>query len=175
VTESGYDLNRSSVQRAIPIRDKSALITQADWMLRSSLLYARHGVNRAFYYQLYDTNPVGGIFGSSGFIEAGKRRPVADYFLQVKDLMGNYTYFNTINSDPIVDVYTAENKKMYVLVVPDEVDRKDDYELDLQGAKKAFIYTLKPGSEKMTVKETATENGMLKLTVTETPVFVEAK
>ena len=175
ITESGYDLNKTSVQRAIPIGDKSAYITQADWMLRSSLLYARHGVNRSFYYQLYDTNPTGGIFGSSGFIENGKRRPVADYFMQVKNLMGDYAYYHTIEADPIVDIYVLGKKKMYILVVPDEVDRKEDYQLDLHGAKNAVIYTLRPGFDTMEARQIATKNGFLDITVTETPVFVEAK
>jgi hypothetical protein len=175
VTESGYDLNESSVQRAIPIVDKSALVTQADWMLRSTLLYARHGIDRALYYQLYDNNPTGGIFGSSGFVEGTKRRPVADYFLQVKKLMGDYSYYHTIESDPVVDIYIKGNKKMYILFVPDEVDRKEDYELLLQGAKKALVYTLKPNADKMDVTESEVSNGKLELKLTETPIFVEAK
>lgn len=175
LTESGYDLHESSVQRAIPIGNKSALITQADWILRSSLLYARHGINRSCYYQLYDTEPGKGMFGSAGFIEGKKRRPVADYFLQVKKLMGAYTYFNTVNEDPIVDIYKLGNQKMYVLCVPDEVDRKEDYQLDLKGAKTAVIYTLNPGHDEMLVKEVPIQNGLLKIEVTETPVFVSAK
>ncbi|MBB5436359.1 hypothetical protein HDC92_000023 [Pedobacter sp. AK017] len=175
VTESGYDLNTSSVQRAVPVGSKSALITQADWMLRSSLLYARHGVNRSCYYQLYDTDPKNGVFGSAGFVDNGKRRPVADYFLQVKKLMGNFFYFNTINDDPIVDIYRSGKKSIYILTVPDEVDRKEKYKLDLNGAKTAIIYTLIPGADEMQAKEVKTNNGFLEITVTETPVFVEGR
>lgn len=176
VTEAGYDLSNTSIQRAIPIGTKSAQITQADWMIRSSLLYARHGINRAAFYQLYDTDPNGhgGIFGSSGFVGHNKRRPVADYFFQVKNLMGNYKYYNTVHDDPIVDIYKDGSKTMYVLVVPDEVDRKELYKLDLKGASKANIYTLNPGHDEMIKKEVNLENSLLSVTVTETPVFVEA-
>jgi hypothetical protein len=173
VTESGYDLNKISVQRAIEIGKKTALITQADWILRSSLLYARHGVNRSYYYQLYDTDPNKGVFGSAGFVANGKRRPVADYFFQVKNLMEDYVYFNTIDTDPIVDIYKLEDNYMYILTVPDEVDRREKYKLDLKGVKSAIVHTLNPGSDNMISKQVKTDKGYLELTVTETPVFIE--
>jgi hypothetical protein len=174
LTESGYDLNKSSVQRAVAIGDKSELITQADWVLRSSLLFARHGINRAAFYQLYDTDPNNGVFGSSGFVEGRVRRPVANYFIQTKNLMGNYIYETTINDDPLVDIYKYQNKKMYVLVVPDEKDRKENYELDLGKAKTARIHYLMPNREHSVHKDMATKNGKLEIEVTETPIFIEA-
>ncbi len=173
-TESGYDIDLSSAQKAIAIKDKSALITQADWMLRSSLLYARHGINRAFYYMLTDLNPTVGRFASSGFVDGDKRRPVADYFYQVKNLMGNYHYESTINKDPFVDVYALGDKKMYVLAVPDEVGREEEFTLNVFGATKADIFTLKPGNDQMDVKRVNVVDGKIKLTVTETPIFVRA-
>lgn len=171
-TESGYDIDLSSPQKAIAIKNKSALITQADWVLRSSLLYARHGVNRAYYYMLNDLTPPVGRFASSGFVDGDKRRPVADYFYQVKNLMGNYHYERTLNEDPFVDIYVQGDKKMYVLVVPDEVGREEDYTLNIIGATKADIFTLKPGNDQMDVKRVNLINGKLKLRVTETPIFV---
>jgi hypothetical protein len=173
-TESGYDIDLSSPQKAIAIKEKSALITQADWTLRSSLLYARHGINRSFYYLLTDLNPTVGRFASSGFVDGDKRRPVADYFYQVKNLMGNYHYETTINKDPFVDVYALGDKKMYVLAVPDEVGREEEFTLNVFGATKADIFTLKPGNDQMDVKRVNIVNGEIKLTVTETPIFVRA-
>lgn len=179
-TETGYDLSEKSIQRAIPIGKKSAALTQADWLLRLGLLYARLGIDRVFYYQLYDNNDPGtdsGVpFGFSGLVEKNfKRRPAADYIHQVTRLMGNYAYYNTINKDPLVDVYQLGKKRMYILVVPDEQDRKEKYTLDLQHAKKAVIYTLVPGADQMKAKEVDTDHGLLDVEVTETPVFVQAK
>ncbi|MBB2148402.1 hypothetical protein [Pedobacter gandavensis] len=178
-TETGYDLGNKSSQRAIAIGSKSKEITQADWLLRLGLLYARQGLDRVFYYQLYDNNEPGaddgGTFGFSGLVDRSKRRPAADYIRQVTKLMGDYYYLNTINKDPIVDVYQLGKKRMFVLAVPDEVDRKEKYSLDLQQAKKALIYTLQPGKDAMSVKEVAIPNGILELEVSETPIFVEAK
>ncbi|MDR6782482.1 hypothetical protein ABIE26_001030 [Pedobacter africanus] len=179
-TETGYDVSEKSIQRAIPIGSKSAEVTQADWILRLGLLYARLGIDKLFFYQLYDNNDPGtetsNPFGFSGLVSKNKRRPAADYIYQVTRLMGNYSYYNTISKDPVVDIYSYQNKKMYVLLVPDETDRKENYQLDLgAGIKKAVIYKLNPGSSSMNVKEVATEDGFLNLEVTETPMFVEAK
>lgn len=177
-TELGYDLREQSVQRAIPIGAKSVELTQADWILRSSLLYARHGINRIFFYQAFDSDQVGqntgNPFGKSGLLNLEGRRPAADYLVQACKLMGEYHYSHTLNQDPFVDVYRLAKKEMYVLVVPDEVGRTEDYELDLKGAKNAIIYTLKPGADQAEQKQVATSGGVLKINVTETPVFVQA-
>ncbi|MEP6612553.1 MAG: hypothetical protein ABJA76_11730, partial [Mucilaginibacter sp.] len=54
VTETGYDINQESYQKAESIGLKTVLANQADWILRTSLLYIRHGVKRVFFYQLFD-------------------------------------------------------------------------------------------------------------------------
>ena len=175
MTEAGYDVNPGSPQRAIAIGDKSALMTQADWILRSSLLYARRGIKKVFYYQLFDDNAANPIqYGSSGLADGLKRRPAADYIMQSSKLMGQYTYKETLSQDPIVDVYVFGAKKMYVLAIPDEKNRKGIYELILKGAKTATIYYLQAGSDAMISKNVDVSSGRLKVDVTETPVFVEA-
>ncbi|SDJ56535.1 hypothetical protein SAMN04487898_103271 [Pedobacter sp. ok626] len=179
-TETGYDLSDKSVQRAIPIGQKSALVTQADWILRTSLMYARHGLSRVFFYIAYDIDPPGtpsgsSPFGTSGLLNQGGRRPAADYLLQTTKLMGEYIYENTIKKDPFVDIYAFKDKKMYVLVVPDEKDRTEVYELDLgEKVKKARVYKLKPGADEMAHEDIATKGGKISVTVTETPTFIQA-
>ena len=176
VTETGYDLNPSSSQSAPKIGDKSALLTQADWSLRTSLLYARHGVGRLFFFQMYDDTPNGGgTYMTSGLVEQNNtRRPSADYMVQVNKLMGNYAYARTINADPIVDKYISGKKAIYALMVPDQTGRTASYVLNLDGAKSASIYTLKVGADAPVKTTVATTNGKLTITVTETPVFVQA-
>jgi len=177
-TETGYDLREESIQGVKAIGEKTVLLTQADWILRTSLMYARHGLNKVFFYEAYDSDAPGtdskNPFGTSGLLGDGRRRPAADYLLQVTKLMGEYVYDNTIHQDPLVDVYKFRNKSMYILVVPDEKDRREDYTLDLHKAKKARIHYLKPGADEMTYKDFGTDNGMLTVNVTETPIFVEA-
>ncbi|WP_411275034.1 hypothetical protein, partial [Daejeonella sp.] len=157
VTEAGYDINSGSPQRAIAIGNKSALITQADWILRSSLLYARRGIKKLFFYQLFDDNTYSSIqYGSSGLVEGLNRRPAADYILQTTNLMGNYTYQQTLSQDPLVDVYDYNGRKMYVLVIPDEKGRTGTYQLNLGTAASATIYSLQAGSAEMLVKNVTT-------------------
>ena len=174
ITESGYDLNPGSPQRAIAIGNKPAKITQADWMLRSALLYMRHGLKRSVFYMLDDVDPNSTTqYSSGGFADGHERRPVADYFYQFKKLMGDFHFSKSLNADPRVDVYGLGDRKIYVMFVPDEKGRTARYLLDLGSAAGAKVYTLVPGADEMRVKTVATVKGKLALTLTETPVFVE--
>jgi len=174
VTETGYDVGKTP-QSAIKIGAKSTFITQADWNLRTALLYARHGISRCMFYMLDDAggldNPV--QYSSSGFHDDFKRRPSADYFLQTKKLLGNYRYKKTISNEPIVDLYKLNNKEIYVLTVPDQKDKKVVYQLNLGNTQQAIIHNLQVGKNVMAVKKVKAKNGKLAITVTETPVFVE--
>ncbi|WPU91139.1 hypothetical protein SNE25_17610 [Mucilaginibacter sabulilitoris] len=173
VTENGFDINQQSYQKAIAIGKKSVLLTQADWILRSSLLYIRHGVKRLFFYQLLDDTPNGITqYATSGLAEDGKRRPAADYILQANKLMGDYTYKGTINKEPIVDKYQSGNSTIYVLTIPDQKGRTASYQLNT-GTASATVYTPKPGADVMDKKAVTTNNGKLEITVSETPLFVE--
>ncbi|QXV64561.1 hypothetical protein INP83_15890 [Mucilaginibacter sp. 21P] len=174
LTETGYDINPESYQHAPAIGKKSALLTQADWTLRSALLYMRHGIDRLFFYQLFDAAPNNsGQYMTSGLAESLKRRPAADYVLQAGKLMGNYKYVSTINADPLVDKYISDKSIIYVLTVPDQKGRTADYTLPVAKASKINLYTLMPGADKMDSKEINVIDGKLKITVTETPQFVQ--
>jgi hypothetical protein len=174
ITEAGYDVNPQSPQRAIAIGNKNALITQADWILRTSLLYMRHGIKRLFFYQLFDDNQSSTQYGTSGLADAVtlKPRPAEDYLIQANKLMGKYTYQGTISQEPLVDVYTLGNKKMVVLMVGDEKGRKVEYQLNTGDTKTAVMYTLIAGADTMQSRTLKPVKGKLTLTVTETPVFV---
>ncbi|UFH54458.1 carbohydrate-binding protein [Spirosoma sp. KNUC1025] len=176
ITEAGYDVNQGSPLRAIPIGNKTALETQGDWILRTSLMYARLGIEKLFFYQLYDDNSTGGMFGTSGLANGDNmtRRPAADYMYQTKKLFGEYSYKETIGRDPIVDRYELNGRSAYVLVVPDEIGRTASYTLDLGNATQARIYRPKAGSNDMDLQILNTNQGKLQLTVTETPAFVVA-
>jgi hypothetical protein len=176
ITEAGYDINQQSYQKAIPIGNKPALLTQADWILRTALLYMRHGIQRLFFYQLFDDKANSTTqYGTSGLAENARRRPAADYILQTSHLMGDYVFAKTINADPLVDVYQDGKKTMYVLTVPDQQGRTANYNLILGKVKKAAIYHLKPGADVIEQKTVPVVNGQLKITATETPVFVQAE
>ncbi len=174
VTETGFDVNPKSPQRAIKIGEKSQLLTQADWTIRTSLLYARKGISKVFFYQLYDNNYANPIqYSSSGLVIGEKRRPAADFILQARKIMGNYQYEKTISQDPIVDVYSNGKEKMFVLVIPDEKDRKQDFALDVGRKKMVNVFELKPGSEQALVKTINVKDGKVNVKVTETPIFIQ--
>jgi endoglucanase len=176
VTEAGYDTNQGSPFKAIAIGNKSVLQTEADWTLRTALLYARWGVERTFFYMLTDDNAASPVqFSSSGLLNADRSpKPAADFVRQAGQLLGSYTYTGTLNNDPLVDRYQADGKTIYALVVPDEKNRTATYTLDLGSATTATIYQPTAGQASMTATPVSAPNGKLTLTVTETPQFVAA-
>lgn len=176
ITEGGYDINQASPLHAPAIGNKSALAVQADWILRTALLYARQGINRMFFYQAYDENVNnGGQFGSAGLLDriARKRKPAADFLFQAKNLLKEYSYKETLGSNPYVDRYDLNGQSMYAVVVPDEKGRTANYILSLPTADSAYIYTPKAGSDNMTLQRVKVTAGGLRVTATETPIFIK--
>ena len=174
VTESGYDLNPGSPQRAPAIGSKTAQQVEGDWILRTSLLYARAGIQRVFFYEAQDDNPTVSIqYASSGLLNPDQtRRPATDYLYQTNKLFGNFNYVKTLNSNPIVDQYQDAGQQMYMLVVPDQVGRTATYSLNMGSADSAYVYNPKIGSNDMTVNKVKLSGGTLSVNVTETPTFV---
>jgi hypothetical protein len=175
VTEAGYDLDQNSPNKAIPIKDKTAMHTQADWLLRTALLYSRNGIEKVFFYQLRDDNPGSGkIYGSSGLINKDfSSRPASDYMKQTIELFGEFIYVKSMQSSPIVDYYTnAKNQELYVAYIPDEVGSQEKVELSLPGKKSATIYTPVFGAVKMMSNTTKIVNGKLVVPLSETPSFI---
>ncbi|MGN6178821.1 MAG: cadherin-like beta sandwich domain-containing protein [Mucilaginibacter sp.] len=174
VTESGYDTNQGSPQHAPPIGSKTAMQVEADWILRTSLLYARAGIARVFYYEEYDDNAANPVqYASSGLINSDmSRRPAADYLVQVNKVFGKYTYQQTLNSSPIVDKYVLDSATAYMLVMPTQSGKTQSYTLSLAGIDSAYVYTPVAGANTMPVNKLKVAKGSLAVNVTETPTFV---
>ncbi|RYZ46209.1 MAG: T9SS type A sorting domain-containing protein, partial [Sphingobacteriales bacterium] len=174
ITETGYDVNQSSPLKAIAIGNKTVLQTQADWILRTALLYARAGIDRVFFYQMYDDNIASSTkFASSGLINANRtRKPAADYIYQATRLMGDYTFKQTLSVAPFVDRYELNGKSAYVLVKGSENGSTVSYTLNLGAIASAKVYTPAIGQDSMNVQIVQLVNGNLTLTVGETPTFV---
>jgi hypothetical protein len=174
VTETGYDINDHSVQRAQVVNGRNSLETEADWILRTSLLYSRCGIQKVFFYELMDDNAANSTkYSSSGLLNPNRsRRPAADFLYQVNKLFGFYTFEKSLSQDPVVDVYTFNDQKMYVLYLPSQKGRTASYTLDLGNAGTATLYRPRPGSDNMDMETHKTVNGKTALTLTETPLFV---
>jgi hypothetical protein len=174
ITEAGYDVNQGSPFRAIAIGNKSILETQADWILRTALLYTRVGIDRLFFYQLYDDNLQNSTqFSSMGLVNGDKRRkPAADYLYQAHQLLGNYRYKETLSNDPLVDRYEQDGRSAYVLVIPDEKGRTGNYNLTIPKGDTVHICTPVIGRDAMNQTVQVSTTGTISVNVTETPVFV---
>lgn len=173
ITETGFDQNQGSPLKAVAIGSRTVEQTQADWILRTSLAYARWGVERVFLYQLYDDNPTNPLqFSSMGLVNSDRApKLAAQYLSQANKLLGTYSYQQTLNTDPVVDRYELNGQSAYVLVVPDERGRTASYTLNLGTAAYADVYRPTSGSA-MSVQRVALQGGQLTLQVTETPLFV---
>ena len=174
VTETGYDINPGSPQRAIAVGNRSVLLTQADWIMRTAFLYARHGISKVFFYELNDDN-IGNPtqFSSSGLTDKGKRRPAADFIYQAKNLLGDYSYAGTISKYPLIDAYRNGSKTIYALMLPSESGSTFMATLNLDNATKATEYQFNPGSNDMVKTPLSATGHSVKIKVGETPVFVE--
>lgn len=176
ITETGFDIHQDSPLKAIPIGNKSALDTQADWILRTSLFAARNKIDKVFFYQICDDNTSGGIFSTSGLVNWDlTRRPSAEFLLQTNKLFGSYLYQETLNTDPFIDRYELEGKSMFVAVVPDIIGRTASYSLNIGNYSEAEIYVPVAGSTNMSKQMVPVVNGHVALTVTETPQFIVPK
>ena len=174
ITEAGYDTNPGSPFHAIAIGPKSVLDTQADWILRTSLLYTRVGIDRVFFYQLYDENPADGTqFSSMGLINGNKtRKPAADFLHQANQLIGQYKYQQTTSKDPLIDRYELAGKQAYVLTIPDEQGRTATYNLPIPRGDSVRVCIPKAGRETMPCTKQVSLVGSIPVFVSETPTFV---
>ncbi|MFD2932346.1 T9SS type A sorting domain-containing protein [Spirosoma flavum] len=174
MSETGYDLNQGSPLHAIAIGNKSVLSTQADWNLRTALLYGREGVDRVDFYQTYDLSlDCATQFCSMGFINPDfTRKPTADYFYQAKKLIGDYVFKESLSTNPNVDRYERNGQSAYALWIPDEVGRTGQYSLNLGTGNVARVYTPQAGRDTMALQILPTVNSRITLTLTETPQFI---
>lgn len=175
VTEAGYDINPKSTQRAVAQNDKPALITQADWLLRTAFLYVRHGVKRLFFYELYDDNPESQTqYASSGLIFNNlTRKPSDAYILQANDLIGSYNYKTTISENPLIDIYDSGHKAIYVLMLSTQQGRQEEYLLKIGNFTKARLCKFNPGADDMIKSDLKVLKGEVHVPISETPVFVQ--
>ncbi|BAV05304.1 Por secretion system C-terminal sorting domain-containing protein [Filimonas lacunae] len=174
VTEAGYDLNSGSPFHTVAIGNKNTQETQADWILRTALLYNRLGIDRVFFYMMYDDNANSGIqFASSGLINDNRtRRPSADFLYQTNKLLGQYIYQETMNNSPIVDRYALNGQNAYALMMPTQNNTVATYSLNVGEAGYVNVYTPTVGKDSMTVKRvTVPSSGRVSLQISETPIF----
>ncbi|GAB2689112.1 hypothetical protein GCM10027037_09780 [Mucilaginibacter koreensis] len=173
ITEAGYDINQKSIQRAAATPSKPALMIQADWIVRTALLYARYGINRLFFYQLFDDTPNSEArFATSGLSEETKLRPAADYILQLRKLMGNYRYEKTVNQQPLIDIYRQGNKTLYVITNTDDA-HQINYNFKTLNHRQVALYRLNAGGDAAVKTILTASKNQVALKLSGTPVVLE--
>ena len=177
ITELGFDVNQQSPLKAIAIADKSVLQTQADWILRSSLIYLREGISSLFFYELKDFD----ISNSTQFASMGltdtlyHRKPAMDYLYQTNQLLGSYRFNRSLQQLPVIDEYENEGKFIYAVWVPDEKGIELPCSLPFPYDDSVLVYRPVIGGSQLRSESVAVINGVVQLTATETPLFVAAK
>ena len=175
VTEAGYDHHPESPNKAISVGVKNNFETQADWILRTSLLYARAGVEKVFFYQLRDDNSAyGGIYASSGLLNSDfTNRPVTDYIQQTKNLFGEFMFVKNLKQRPVVDLYKGPNKEqLYIAYLPSDKGDEEYLELSIPGVKSATTYTPIKGEATMRSQTIIPSSNKIVVRISETPTFI---
>jgi endoglucanase len=175
ITETGYDLNTQSTQRAISIKSKSAMEVQADWALRTVLTAARVGIDRLFFYQLKDFNSNNPTkYASMGLIDAvNNKRPAIQYLQQVNKKFGDYYFKQNISKNPMIDEYTNGSKTVFVAWLASQIGAQLNYSINFLANKKIEVYTPTLISNELLKTNVLSNNGSFQLILTETPIFVE--
>jgi endoglucanase len=71
-----------------------------------------------------------------------------------------------------VDQYAFQNEPMFVLYMPTESGKTMDYDLHVPAGNTVFVYAPVAGQERMSEQQLPVKNGVARINVTETPVFV---
>ncbi|MCU0374373.1 MAG: hypothetical protein MUF24_03605 [Chitinophagaceae bacterium] len=175
ITETGYDLHQQSTMKAIPIGAKSPLLTQADWNLRTALMYMRAGLDRIFFYELNDNAPLSSTkYNSMGLVDSNfKTRPSGLYLYQMQQLLGSYRYHKTLQATPaIVDEYRNGQHTAFAMWVPDEKGTAATYRLAIGDMAGVVVFTPSADSLAMKKRWINADNGVVEIQISETPVFV---
>ncbi|NNV56766.1 hypothetical protein [Limnovirga soli] len=177
ITEMGFDINQGSPRKAIAIGNKTALQTQADWILRSALVNQREGINHTFFYELNDNNINSSTqYNSMGLTDSVyQRKPAMDYLFQTNALMGNYRYKRTLQTYPIVDEYDLNGSYIYAVWMPTETGASQSCQITFKQTDSVTIYTPTAGANSMHQQNLPVTNGQIQIIATETPVFIKAK
>lgn len=186
ITEFGYDINASSVQRAPAYTDFTAYDVQAMWLIRSYLAIAAAGADKAAMYMLRDVDPAGTTkYNSSGLVtQKGEwnKKPSWYYVATLKNQLGNYRFSREIESgNENVWIYefrnASTNEPAYVLWCPTQNGTEvANYTLNFDETYET-VHTIQFGSN-TTYGDTIQTNPdalSIQVTVSEEPVIVKTE
>lgn len=175
MTETGYDLHPNSALRAVGIGKKTPMETQADWLLRAALIHARTGIQRMFYYQLFDYNLEASTkFASMGLVDKQmKNKASLDRLCQFTKLLTGYHFEKNIGHSPEVDVYTNGSLKAWIIWMPTMQGKQANCTINLSDETMGVtLYQSKFGIAEWEKTNYANGTSTIELLATETPVVL---
>ncbi len=180
-SEFGYDTHPTSVQRAPAIGTTSQSETQARWIVRSYLLSAAAGVDRAAQYMLRDVNPNDATkFSTSGLVtQKGEWKPKTAWFYTstLKTRLAGMRFQREISSKKpkvrVLQFGSDLGKTAFVAWCPtSDNTRVPNFSLPVGTARKATLVTLTDGETNGVASLPTIKNGAVTLEASEKPAIV---
>ncbi|MGC4045271.1 MAG: hypothetical protein QM758_15880 [Armatimonas sp.] len=183
LTEFGWDTDPRSPIHAPAIGSMDAQTVQAAWLLRSYLLLAAAGVDRAAMFMLRDVDSKGGgVFETCGLVtQKGEWKPKVSWFwvATLKNRLKGYSFAGDVptrDKNVMALQFTSGKDEAIALWCPTSEDKTvANFALPVGMAKKADQVTFETGSTTGKTSPLSIASGKVRLTVTERPVLVFLK
>lgn len=184
ISEFGYDINASSIQRAPAIGSTPATEVQADWIVRAYLAAAAAGVDKAAMYMLRDVDASSSTqYDSSGLVSSaatGWTPKTSWYYVYtLKNRLSGMRYIGEqASGNTNVKIYkfksATSNQGAYVVWAPTSNNTTvANYALALSGSPgSATLVTMASGDTDGVPSALATGGGAVSVNVSERPLFV---
>ena len=176
ITEFGWDTNTGSTKHAAPSED-----SQRDWIIREYLIGDRIGLDRMIVFDALNDGPSSDTtqYSTSGLATKGSEGAVKKsswYGVNTaKNVLKGYT-FNRVIEESSVYIYEYKNgnKTMLVAWSPTEDGTKlHSYPLFIGDYANAKMTKMKKGEDLGVTSNLEIDNGMLDISITESPIFIE--
>ena len=181
LTEFGYDTHPGSPQRATAIGATPAEEVQARWIVRSYLLLAASGIDRAAQYMLRDVNPEDATqYSTSGLVtQKGewKPKPAWFYTYTLKNRLAGMRFAGEVasgNEDVTIYKFQSDNGAgAYAVWCPTAENLVvDKFELPVGAAKSATKVQFVSGKTDGAASSTTIQGGKVSLPVSELVTLV---
>ena len=185
ITEFGYDSNDESPNRINPFGGFDQLEIQAHWNVRTFLILASAGIDRAAHFMIRDENhretePRWNDCGLTGTKESNYAPKTSWYYVySMKNILKTMRFDTVIAENANAWVYKFRNdtlkKEIYALWSPTSAGTESVYRLNLPEipAKTTLIELADGETEGIRTVLNLTTN-QLNVNVSERPVFIEA-
>jgi hypothetical protein len=179
VTEFGYDTNPGSPLHAPALGTLSAEVVQGAWLVRSNLMLAAAGVDRAAMFMFRDVNSNGaGVFETCGLVtQKGSWTPKPSWYFQatLKKHLAGMRWASDVHSGHekvAVMRFSGDARTAYVVWCPTSEDhRESSYRLPIQGTH-ALAVELAPDRPEGLSRTLEIVEGAVSIPVSEVPTII---